>query len=219
MKEIKLCKQCGKEFLPCHKTSVFCSKSCATSFRNLSKMKDGSHNFYNLDRSSLARSKVLNGTHPFLSGNMSEDALKRKAEGIKKARILEAQEHRHAWQDPKNFINNEYSRSLSSIDNRKVSELVLYIGETEFENTFKIGWTYDLKIREKDSRTTTISNLKEIMRGNPKFIVDVEKMVKEKFFSRSYYDSYKSTEIFPNSIKDKVLDYINSLNNPQRLSL
>lgn len=108
---------------------------------------------------------------------------------------------------------------MSSIDNRKVSELVLYIGETEFEDTFKIGWTYDLKIREKDSRTTTISNLKEIMRGSPKFIVDVEKMVKEKFFSRSYYDSYKSTEIFPNSIKDKVLDYINSLNNPQRLSL
>lgn len=59
MKEIKLCKQCGKEFLPCHKTSVFCSKSCAISFRNLSKMKDGSHNFYNLDRSSLAKSKVL----------------------------------------------------------------------------------------------------------------------------------------------------------------
>lgn len=219
IKEERLCKQCGKIFTPCHKTSLFCSKSCATRFRNLQKLKDGSHNFYNLDYSSLAKSKVINGTHPFLSGNMSEDALRKKAKGIREARLLESKQHKHAWQNPKNFINNEYSRSLSSISNRNVSEIVLYIGETEYEGTFKIGWTYDLKIREKDNRTTTIRNLKEVLRGSPEKIIRIEKDVKEKFFSKSYYDSYKSTEIFPSGIKDKVIKFIKSLNNPQRLSL
>ena len=54
----RICKQCGKEFEPCHPTSEFCSKSCATRYRNNEKMKDGSHNFYKLDRSKIAKDKV-----------------------------------------------------------------------------------------------------------------------------------------------------------------
>ena len=37
MKEKRFCKNCGKEFIPCHKTSEFCSKSCATTWRNKEK--------------------------------------------------------------------------------------------------------------------------------------------------------------------------------------
>lgn len=44
--EKHLCKNCGKEFIPCHKTSVFCSKSCATSWRNKEEVKNGTHNFW-----------------------------------------------------------------------------------------------------------------------------------------------------------------------------
>ena len=216
-KEEKLCKQCGKKFVPCHPTSEFCSKGCATKYRNLRKLEDGTHNFYNIDRSKIAKERVENGTHPFLTGNMSEDALKRKAIGISEARKREAEKHQHPWQNPINFIENEYSRSINVSNSRGLTEAIFYIADTEFTDTFKIGWTYDTEIRERDTRTTQLHNLCELLRGIPEDIISLEKAVKQKFFCEGYYDIYKSTEIFPNSIRQEVLDFIN-LNNPQRLS-
>lgn len=84
------CKNCGKEFIPCHKTSLFCSKSCATSWRNKEKLKDGTHNFIGMDRGLAARRLVAEGKHPFQKGNMSEEALKRKAKEIKQAKLKES---------------------------------------------------------------------------------------------------------------------------------
>lgn len=206
----KICKQCGKEFKPCHKTSEFCSKSCATKYRNDQKMKDGTHNFYNLDRSKIALDKVKNGTHPFLAGNMSEDALKRKAEGISKARKREAENHTHPWQNPKNFIENEYSRSINTGEARGLDIISMYVSDTEYPNTFKIGWTYDISIREKDNRTYSIHNLQLIKTGNYRDIIFLEKQVKLKYFKEEYYKKYKSTEIFPIELKDEILDFINN---------
>ena len=215
MKEKRICKNCGKEFEPCHKTSEFCSKGCATSYRNKQKMLDGTHNFYDLDRSKMAKDKVANGTHPFLKGNMSKESLKKKAEGISKARKKEAEEHRHSWQNPKNFIENEYSRSINVSRSRELTEVIMYISDTEFEGTFKIGWTYDLEIRTKDSRTTKLINLVELFKGNPEDIILIEKLTKQKFFNEEYYKLYKSTEIFPLGLKEEIIDFINL----QRLSL
>jgi len=215
MKEKRICKTCGKEFEPCKKTSEFCSKSCATSYRNKQKLLDGTHNFNTIDRSKIAKDRVNNGTHPFLKGNMSEDALKRKAEGISKARKLEALEHRHLWQNPKNFIENEYSRSLSVSNSRGLTNVIFYISDTDYPDTFKIGWTYDTEIREKDSRTYKISGIKELFRGIPEEIIMIEKLVKIKFFNENYYSTYHSTEIFPNTLKNEIINFINL----QRLSL
>ena len=78
MKETRTCKECGKDFIPCHLTSEFCSKSCATAWRNKKKLENGTHNFNNIDRSKIAKDSVNNRTHPFLKGNMSEDALKKR---------------------------------------------------------------------------------------------------------------------------------------------
>lgn len=217
MKETRTCKECGKDFIPCHLTSEFCSKSCATAWRNKKKLENGTHNFNNIDRSKIAKDRVNNGTHPFLKGNMSEDALKRKAEGISKARKRESENHTHPWQQPKNFINNEYSRSLSVSKKRNLTEAILYIADTDYENTFKIGWTYDLDIRERDSRTYSIHNLTMIIKGNIEDIIELERKVKETFFNEDYFKLYNSTEIFPISIKQEILDFINS-NNLQRLS-
>ena len=214
--EKRICKECGKEFDPFKKTSEFCSKSCATKYRNKQKIKDGTHNFYRLDRSSLAKSRVENGTHPFLKNNFSEESLKKKAEGISKARKKEAEEHQHAWQNPKNFIENEYSRSLNVSKNRNLEEVIFYIAETNIEGTFKIGWTYNIEIREKDERNCyTVSNLVELFRGTPDDIILIEKLVKLEFFNEEYYKLYHSTEIFPIKLKDDILNFINL----QRLSL
>lgn len=215
MKEMKICKECGKEFIPCKKTSEFCSKSCATKYRNNQKILDGTHNFYKLDRSRLALDKVNKGIHPFQRGNMSKESLAKKAEGISKARKKEALEHRHAWQNPKNFIENEYSRSISISKSRKLEEVIFYIADTDYPETFKIGWTFDLKIRENDFRTHKILNIQELFRGIPEKVILLEKRVKEAFFNVEYYNSYKSTEIFPISIKEDIIKFINL----QRLSL
>ena len=215
MKKVKICKECRKEFIPCKKTSEFCSKSCAIKYRNKQKILDGTHNFYDLNRSKLALDKVNKGIHPFQKGNMSEEALAKKAKGISRARKKETSEHRHAWQNPKNFIENEYSRSISISKSRELEEVILYIADTDYPETFKIGWTFDLKIREKDIRTHKISNIQELFRGVPEKIILLEKLVKEAFFNIEYYNSYKSTEIFPLSIKEDIIKFINL----QRLSL
>jgi hypothetical protein len=210
----RICKNCGKEFTPCKKTSEFCSKSCATSYRNKQKIRDGTHNFNKIDRSKIAKDRVENGTHPFLKGNMKEDALKRKAEGISKARKLEAKEHKHPWQNPKNFIENEYSRSINTSKSRNLKEIIFYLSKTEYNDTFKIGWTYDTEIREKDNRTYQITGITELFRGCPDEVILIEKLTKQKFFNKDYYELYHSTEIFPNSLKNEILEFINL----QRLS-
>jgi len=91
----------------------------------------------------------------------------------------------------------------------------MYISDTEFDGTFKIGWTYDLEIRTKDNRTTKLINLVELFKGNPEDIILIEKLTKQKFFNEEYYKLYKSTEIFPLSLKEEIIDFINL----QRLSL
>jgi hypothetical protein len=208
MKEKRICKFCGKEFIPCHKTSVFCSKSCATSFRNREKVKDGTHNFIGMDHGAAAREKVKNGTHPFLKGNMSEESILKQREGIKRARLRESQEHRHPWQNPKNFIENEYSRS-NSIMRDYTGKIYLYIADCpDFEDAFKIGWTRDLEIREKDSRTLEINHLMSLKIDFPEIILKIERDIKIKFFNQEFYNKYHSTEIFPNSLKSEILNFI-----------
>lgn len=209
MKEKRFCKNCGKEFIPCHKTSEFCSKSCATTWRNKEKIKDGTHNFYSMDKGKAARNMIKNGKHPFQKGNMSEEALKRKAEGIKKARLKESKEHRHPWQNPINFINNEYSLSLNKSAKRNLTTVFLYIAECEFDDAIKIGWTYDLNIRERDPRCHNLKNLVQIKSGTPEYILKIEKDIKQKFFNEEYFNKYHSTEIFPKTLKQEILDFIN----------
>ena len=148
---------------------------------------------------------------------MSEEALERKAKGISAARKREAENHTHPWQQPNNFIANEYSRSMHVSENRGLTETTLYIADTEFEDTFKIGWTYDTEIREKDSRTAKIHKVTELLRGTPDFVISLERDIKQKFFKEEYYQLYNSTEVFPNSIRQDVINFINSAN-LQRLS-
>lgn len=204
------CKNCGKEFNPCHKTSVFCSKSCATSWRNKEKVKDGTHNFNKIDRREQQRIRVENGTHPFVKGNMSEASLKLKAEGIRKARIRETEDGRHPWQDPKNWILNEHNRSLNVAKKRRLTEIELYIANCEFDGYFKIGWTYNTDMRYWDVRTHEVIDAVKLKSGGIDYIIGLEMKVKLKFFNPIISRELNSTEIFPNSIKDEVLDFINS---------
>ena len=56
-----------------------------------------------------------------------------------------------------------------------------------------------------------------IIKGNIEDIIELERKVKETFFNEDYFKLYNSTEIFSISIKQEILDFINS-NNLQRLS-
>lgn len=205
---MRICKFCGKEFIPCHKTSEFCSKSCATSFRNREKLNNGTHNFIGMDHGKASRELVKLGKHPFQKGNMSEESLEKKLLGIKKARLKEAEEHRHSWQNPKNFIENEYSRSMSVLEKFNDS-IYFYIADCQdFDDAFKIGWTRDLSIREKDSRTMKIMNLEGLRKDSKEIILLLEKELKLRYFNKEYFDKYHSTEIFPKSIKTEIIDFI-----------
>lgn len=208
---MKLCKNCNKEFNPCHKTSEFCSKSCATSWRNKQKVKDGTHNFNKLDRASLAKKRIENGTHPFLKGNMSEESLEKKHLGIKLARLNESKNGVHPWQNPKNWIDNEFSRSKGVVKKRNLDYIELYVSDCEFDGYFKIGWTYNTSMRYWDSRTHEVKNAVMIKSGNPDFILNCERLVKKKFFNEEISRRLDSTEIFPNCIKSEVIEYIESL--------
>lgn len=204
------CKNCGKEFIPCHKTSLFCSKSCATSWRNKENLKNGTHNFIRIDHGKYSRELSKIGKHPFQIGNMSEESLKKKALGIKNARLKESREKKHAWQQPRNFIENEFSRSKSVLLKSNFSgDINLYIAECEnFENAIKIGWTRNISIRAKDKRTVSLKNLKIIKTGKIEEILNIEKEIKIKFFNKIYYSMYKSTEIFPVALKCEILKFI-----------
>lgn len=206
------CKNCGKEFNPCHKTSVFCSKSCAVSWRNKEKVKDGTHNFNKIDRSAQQKLRIENGTHQFLSGNMSDESLKLKAEGIRNARLRESKNGTHPWQNPKNWILNEYRRSLNIAKKRGLSVIDLYISDCEFDGYFKIGWTYNTDMRSWDSRTHEIINPIKVKSGNIESIIQLEMEIKLRFFNLDISKKLNSTEIFPNSIKDEVINFINSNN-------
>lgn len=161
-----------------------------------------------VDHGDNARKMVKEGTHPFLKGNMSPEILRKKSEGIRQARLKESSEHKHPWQNPKNFIENEYSRSFSSISKRNLTEAYLYFAECEFPNAFKLGWTSDPTMRENDNRTIKIKNLSIILKGDPKFIIELEKQIKLNFFDESLYKLYNSTEIFPSNLKTDILNFI-----------
>lgn len=208
---MKLCKNCNKEFNPCHKTSEFCSKSCATSWRNKQKVKDGTHNFNKIDRSSLAKSRLKNGTHPLLKENMSKESLEKKHLGIKLARIDESRRGVHPWQNPKNWIDNEFSRSKNVVKKRNLDYIELYMSDCEYDGYFKIGWTYNTDMRYWDSRTHEVKNAVKIKSGNPNDILEYERLIKKKFFNENISKELNSTEIFPNNIKSEVLEFVKSL--------
>lgn len=187
---------------------TFCSKGCYLTKRNLSKIVDGSHNFGHEYSKRSTAIQISKGLHPFQKGNMDEETLKRKFEGISRARKQEAKVGTHIWQRPETWINNEYSRSLSVITKRNLNLIHLYIADCDVEECFKIGWTSDITMREMDKRTRDLSNLVIVKSGNPIDIINLEKIIKLKFLNVDFSYKHKSTEIFPNSMRDAVVKYI-----------
>lgn len=189
---------------------IFCSKTCCISNRNKSRMASGTHEFQIPGFIDNARAIQLSkGLHPFQSGNMNSESLKLKAEGISKARIREKHTGTHIWQRPFVWINNEFSRSLTVVSRDKLSILYLYISDCELQDHFKIGWTRDSRIRSIDTRTHLLNNVMELRSGIPLMILELEKDIKLKFYNEQFSIKNKTTEIFPNSIKSEVLDFIN----------
>lgn len=205
------CKTCNCNSIRVY-ANDFCSKGCYLSFRNQESIKDGSHNFGSDFSRKSAQLQVLQGKHPFQKGNMDEETLNRKYKGISKARKEEASKGTHLWQRPEVWINNEFSRSLNVANKRGLTEASLYISDCELDDHFKIGWTTDINMREADSRTWKLKNLKVIKIGTPEEIITLEKEVKLRFFNREFSVKHKSTEIFLNTIKGDVLDFISKFN-------
>ena len=88
-------------------------------------------------------------------------------------------------------------------------KIYLYIADCpDFEDAFKIGWTRDLEIRERDTRTMEINHLISLKIDFPEIILKIERDIKIKFFNPEFYNKYHSTEIFPNSLKSEILDFI-----------
>ena len=118
---------------------------------------------------------------------MDEETLKRKFEGISRARKQEAKVGTHIWQRPETWINNEYSRSLSVITKRNLNLIHLYIADCDVEECFKIGWTSDITMREMDKRTRDLSNLVIVKSGNPIDIINLEKEYKVEVFECGFF--------------------------------
>lgn len=206
------CKDCGIEISA---KRQFCSKNCATSYRNWIKVQDGTHNLLSQNGGSENAIRhnnemVEQGIHPFLSGNMSEDSLELKSEGIRKARLKESSEGNHPWQSLSSRINNEYSRSLSVIDNKGYKDLILYISDCEFSESIKIGWTSNDYTREFDNRTHSLSNLNSIRVSDSYYIVKLEYDIKLNFCTEEYFSKFNSTEIFPKELKSDIIKFINN---------
>ena len=207
-----VCKNCGCKSLRVY-GGEFCSINCCTTHRNNKMIDEGTHNFtepgfheYVLD------CQIKKGLHPFQSGNMDEDALKRKAIGISKARQLEAESGIHIWQRLDTRINNEWSRSLSVAESRGLTEIYLYISDCEYENRFKIGWTYDTYCRSLDTRTHDLSNLEVIKVGSPEFIINLERDIKVKFKDEKFYKEFHVTEMFDESLRSEILLFVENYN-------
>ena len=47
--------------------------------------------------------------------------------------------------------------------------------------------------------------------GTPEYILQIERDIKQQFFSEEYFNKYHSTEIFPKTLKQEILDFINSI--------
>jgi len=164
-----------------------------------------------MDRSKNAKIQIEKGTHPFLPDNMTEESLEKKRQGIKSARLRESSKGIHPWQNPWNWIDNEYSRSISVVKKRGLSEIELYVSDCEFDGYFKIGWTYNTEMRYWDSRTHEVKNATKLRSGSPTEILGIERLVKKTYYDEENSKFTNSTEIFPNSKKEIILEFINSL--------
>lgn len=198
--------------IPDHRT--FCSKSCIMKYRNRIAIQNGTHNMLSKNGWSKFMSKrnsddAKKGIHPFQ--HLSKEVRESNGKLISEARIREAKEGNHPWQSIKSRINNEYSRSLTIIKQKNLKHLFLYISNCEFDGMFKIGWTTDVEWRFWDSRTHELSNVVKLKEGDAEFIVKLEHDIKLKFMNHDYFNKTKSAEIFDNEIKDKVIEYINSI--------
>jgi len=206
---MKYCNWCKEKEIPNYQT--YCSKSCATSYRNDKAVREGTHNLLSSNGGSKMATennykRVADGTHPFF--NMSEESRILAGIGISKARLEESRLGTHPWQQSNSWINNEFSRSLSIIKRDNLQTLSLYYSDCSLDGHFKIGWSRDVDYREIDNRTHQLSNVVELRSGDALFIITLEKDLKWKFFDEERSNRIKSTEIFPNHLKNDILNYV-----------
>lgn len=213
------CPQCGKnlEWYGSLQRSLhrFCSKSCEMKYENNKRLKNGTHNFMvenggNELRDSIRKELLKSGKHPFQNGNMSEDALKKKHEGIRLARNRETELGKHPWQSAKSRINNEKSRLLSVLSDKLDSIYQIYIADTDFNDYFKFGVSYNIDIRRFDNRTYELKNLVCIRSMKVSDAIELEYQLKLKYLDESNYKLTGSYEMIPVKFKDEVINFINN---------
>lgn len=209
----KICLECGDEFNDYKGSMKFCCKSCATSYRNRVAVENGTHNLLSCNGGSeIARNsnyaRVANGSHPFLTGNMTEDQLDRKAEGIRLARLRESEEGTQIWQSFTNRINNEYSRSISIVERDDLNSLDLYYAKVD--EYLKIGWSRDSDYRSLDTREFELSDLTCILTANSYSVIDLEYQIKKSFHDDDLGMQTRSTELFQYDKLDEILEFINN---------
>lgn len=209
----KICLECGDEFNDYKGSMKFCCKSCAMTYRNRLAVENGTHNLLSCNGGSeIARksnyARIANGSHPFLTGNMTEDQLDRKAEGIKLARLREAEKGTHIWQSFTNRINNEYSRSISIVERDDLDSLDLYYAKVG--EYLKIGWSRNSDYRSLDNREFELSDLTCILTADPYSVIDLEYQIKLRFHDDKLWSLTKSTELFQYDKLDEILEFINN---------
>lgn len=211
------CPNCGKNVewqgtIP-GSLNKFCNKSCEMKYENKRRLAEGSHNFSNENGGKELRDRIRNkliseGRHPFQPGNMSDEALARKHEGIRLARIAEAESGNHPWQSAKSRINNEKSRLLNNLKDKLMDTYQIYFADTEFEGYFKFGISYNINIREYDSRTYKIHNLICIREMKASDAIELEYELKFKYLEHTNYLLTNSYEMLPIEFKDEVKSFI-----------
>jgi len=204
-----ICIVCNKEYTKGYGSDT-CSRSCCTRKWNAIRVKNGTCNLLKRNGGSeLARKHnkdmAIKGIHPFQ--NMDEESLKKKAEGISKARIAEKELGTHIWQRINIRINNEYSIQLSK--NKETTMMFFYIASTGNSEYFKLGVSKD-SYHRSSYYLYPLYHLHTICKGDAITIITLERDLKRSFITQEMYDSNKSTEMFKLDDYERIVEFIDS---------
>lgn len=214
---VKICKNCGKQYEGYGLT--FCSKSCAITYRNNEKVRNGTLNLLSKNGGSeLAvrhnQEMVEQGIHPFLNQNKSNEFVEKQSQGISEARKREAEEGTHIWQRPEVRINNEWSKEYSVCERDGIKMMYLYLAECNIPGHFKFGVTRDIDYRTWDTRSWELTNIEELLYGSYDKIIDLERDLKHHFLNEERFKKFNSGEVLPIGLLDEFREFVKSKYKP-----
>lgn len=212
------CANCGKPTKINNESDgfrKFCGKQCSGSHTNKLRVKRGGHPFLfgNFDEDLRARQLELahqktremakDGTHPFY--HLSEESIKKSR--VKTAKI-KSEKGINGLQVLSTQIKTAYSDGVNRCNKGGYDKIFLYYSLMS-EDSFKIGWTSNLKIRAKQC-WGGLPNIHPILEDHPDKILNIEMQIKLKYCTKESRAKYGSTEIFDIKYLPEVLNYVSS---------